>query len=184
MAADRLQALQAELARRRTHGLVIVRNDRIVWEWYAREWGPHRPHHTASLAKALVGGMSLMAALDEGRIHIDDPAWKYIPAWKEDPLKAKITIRHLATHSSGLEDAEEEGRPHDALTGWKGDFWKRTPDPFTLTLHEALVLFEPGSRFAYSNPGMAALAYAVTASLRDAPQTDLRSLLNLRMGNE
>src|SRR5207249_4561613 len=77
MAADRLQALQDALARRRTHTLLVVRNDRIVWEWYAPEWGPHRPHSTASLAKALVGGMSLVAALDEGRMGVDDPAWKY-----------------------------------------------------------------------------------------------------------
>ncbi len=180
MAAGRLQALQEALARRRTHDLLIVRHDRIVWEWYAPEWGPDRPHSTASLAKALVGGMSLLAVLDERRIGADDPAWKYIPGWKDDPLKAKITIRHLATHCSGLEDAEEDGRPHDALTGWKGDFWKRQPDPFSLALREAPVIFEPGSRYAYSNPGMAALAYAVTASLQGTPHPDLRSLLEAR----
>src|SRR6185369_5157977 len=73
-----------------------------------------------------------------------------------------------------------QGCPHEALTGWKGDFWKRTPDPFSLALREAPVLFEPGSCYAYSNPGMAALAYAVTVSLRDAPQTDIRSLLRER----
>jgi CubicO group peptidase (beta-lactamase class C family) len=180
MDGDRLRALQETLARRRTHGLLIIRHDCIVCEWYAPEWGAERPHSTASLAKALVGGMSLLAALDEGRLGMDDPAWRYISTWRDDPLKAKITIRHLATHCSGLEDAEEEGRPHDALTGWKGGFWRRQPDPFSLALREAPVLFEPGSRFAYSNPGMAALAYAVTASLRGAPCSDLRSLLAAR----
>lgn len=180
MNSRRLQALQEDLARRRTDALMIVRHDRIVWEWFAPEWGPERPHYTASLAKALVGGMSLLAVLDAGRMCIDDPAWKYIPAWKADPLKSRITIRHLATHSSGLEDAEEGGRPHEALTGWKGDFWKRSPDPFSLALHQAPVLFEPGTRFAYSNPGMAALAYAVTASLRGTAHADLLSLLKAR----
>lgn len=175
--AGRLAALQEALARRGTHALLVIRHDHIVAEWYAPEWGPGRPHGTASLAKALVGGMSLVAALDAGRVGVDDPACKYIPAWQDDPLKAKITLRHLATHSSGLEDAEEGGRPHDALTGWKGDFWKREPDPFSLALHKAPVRFEPGSRYAYSNPGMAALAYAVTASLRGTPHSDLRSLL-------
>ena len=38
MAADRLQALQEELARRRTHGLLIVRNDHIVTN---RALSPH-----------------------------------------------------------------------------------------------------------------------------------------------
>jgi CubicO group peptidase (beta-lactamase class C family) len=177
----RLQAMQEALARRRTHGLLIVRHDHIIGEWYAPEHGPHRPHYTASLAKALVGGMSLLLALNDGCIGVDNPAWKYIPAWQDDPLKAKITIRHLATHCSGVEDAEEDGRPHDALTGWKGDFWKRKPDPFSLALREAPVLFEPGSRFAYSNPGMAALAYAVTASLQGSPHPDLRALLKQRL---
>ena len=35
--------------------------------------------------------------------------------------------------------------------------------------------------YAYSNPGMAALAYAVTASLNGAPQTDIRALLKARV---
>jgi CubicO group peptidase (beta-lactamase class C family) len=181
MSVERLQAIQDDLARHRTHCLLIVRRDRIVWEWYAPEYGPHRPHYTASLAKALVGGTSLMVALNERRIGVDDPACKYIPGWKEHPLKAKITIRHLATHSSGLEDAEEDGKPHEALTGWKGAFWKRTPDPFSIALRQAPVRFEPGTRYAYSNPGMAALAYAVTESLRSTPQPDLRSLLKQRI---
>jgi CubicO group peptidase (beta-lactamase class C family) len=180
MSTDGLRAVQDDLARRGTHCLLVARNDRVVREWYAPDWDAHRPHGTASLAKALVGGMSLLAALDDGRLGVDDPAWKYIPTWRDDPLKAKITIRHLATHSSGLEDAEEEGRPHDTLTGWKGDFWKRVPDPFSVALRDAPVLFEPGSRYAYSNPGMAALAYAVTASLRGAPQTDIHALLRER----
>ena len=96
-------------------------------------------------------------------------------------MKSKITIRHLATHTSGLEDAEQDHLPHDKLTGWKGAFWRRDPDPFSIALHQAPVLFEPGSRYAYSNPGMAALAYAVTASLRGAPQGDIRELLAARV---
>ena len=70
---------------------------------------------------------------------------------------------------------------HEELTGWKGDFWKRKPDPFSIAIHEAPVIFVPGARFAYSNPGMAALAYAVTASLKGAPQTDIYSLLKQRV---
>src|SRR4051812_36611537 len=82
MAAVRLQALQDALAGRRTHCLLVVRNDQLILEWYAPKWNPQRPHYTASLAKALVGGMSLLAALDLGYVDVDDPTWKYIPAWK------------------------------------------------------------------------------------------------------
>ena len=32
-------------------------HDKIVYEWYAKGWGPDKPHGTASLAKALIGGV-------------------------------------------------------------------------------------------------------------------------------
>ncbi len=48
-------------------------------------------------------------------------------------------------------------------------------------MHQAPLLFEPGTDYAYSNPGMAALAYAVTAALEDAPQADIRALLKARI---
>ncbi len=169
------------LAAQQTSGLLLLRHDKIVYEWYAPDWGPSKPHGTASMAKALVGGMSLLVAMNDGRIAVDDLASKYIPAWKRDPLKSKITIRQLATHTSGIEDAEEAGKKHEELVGWKGDFWKRKPDPFSIAIYEAPVIFEPGTSFQYSNPGMAALAYAVTASLKGAPQTDIRTLLKERI---
>src|SRR5205814_10555200 len=118
-----------------------------------------------SMATDLVGGMSLAVAMSDGRISPDDLASKYIPGWSTDPLKSKITIRQLATHTSGVADAEEDGIAHDQLPGWKGDFWKRTPDPFSIAVRQAPVLFEPGTQNQYSNPGMAALSYAITASL-------------------
>jgi len=194
MDAARLDAMCDELAERGTRSLLIVRRDRIVYEWYAPGRDASQRHYTASLAKTLVGGMSLLLALADGRMDVDDPACKYIPAWRDDPQKRRITIRHLATHSSGIEDAElgaqdrvrqADGRTrtdhHMSLPGWKGAFWRREPDPFSLAIHDAPVMFEPGSAYAYSNPGMAALAYAVTASLRDAPQRDIRTLLKERI---
>ncbi|MFQ6044126.1 MAG: serine hydrolase, partial [Candidatus Poribacteria bacterium] len=102
-------------------------------------------------------------------------------AWRGHPQKSQITIRHLATHSSGIEDAEQDGLPHEQLSGWKGNFWKRSPDPFSIARDEAPIIFPPGSEYAYSNPGMAMLAYAVTASLKGAPQSDIRTLLRERI---
>ena len=176
-----LERLKDQLAARQTTGLLVRRHNRTVYEWYAPGWGPERRHYTASMAKSLVGGMSLLLALNDGRIAADDPAWKYIPHWQHDPLKSQITIRQLATHTSGLEDAEEGGKPHAKLTGWKGDFWKRKPSPFWIAIHETPVIYPPGTKFAYSNTGFAALAYALTASLRGAPQRDIKTLLKERV---
>jgi CubicO group peptidase (beta-lactamase class C family) len=176
--AAALAAWKNALAGSGTSGLLVVRRGAIAFEWYAPDSGVDKPHGTASMAKALVGGMSLLVAISDGRIAADDPASKYIPAWRADPLKSKITIRQLATHTSGIEDAEQGSIPHDQLPGWKGAFWKRAPDPFSVALRDAPVTFEPGSQNAYSNPGMAALAYAVTASLQGG---DVRSLLKDRI---
>jgi CubicO group peptidase (beta-lactamase class C family) len=172
-----LDAWRDDLARSKTSGLLVVRRGAIAFEWYAANSGPDRPHGTASMAKALVGGMSLLIALSDARIDPGDLASKFIPAWRGDPLKSKITIRHLATHTSGIEDAEQDSLPHARLPGWKGAFWKRDPDPFSIALRQAPAIFEPGTRYAYSNPGMAALAYAVTASVKG---DDIRSLLKSR----
>ena len=102
--------------------MLVVRHDRIVFERYAPGFDRHKPHGTASLANALVGGVALMVATSDGRISPDDPAHLYVPRWRDDPERRTITVRHLATHTSGIEDAEADGLPHDRLTGWKGDF--------------------------------------------------------------
>ena len=181
LSPEKLDALRDILAARGTKTLLIVRHDRIVYEWYGDGFGPDKPHYTASLAKALVGGVSLILALQDGRLKPDDAACKYIPEWRDDPLRSKITIRHLATHSSGIQDANQEGVPHEQLPGWMGAFWKRAPEPFTISRDQAPVVFPPGERFAYSNPGMAMLAYAVTASLKSGPHEDIRTLLRERV---
>ena len=142
MSAAKLDALWRDLASSRTTALFILRDDRIVYEKYADGWDAKRPHSTASMAKALVGGLSLAVAISDGRIALDDKAALYVPQWKNVSQKAAITIRHLGSHVSGIEDAESARLPHDKLTGWKGDFWKRLPpphDPFTLARDSAAV---------------------------------------------
>ena len=176
-----LDAMRANLERRGTQALLIIRHDQIGYEWYASGAGRNRRHYTASLAKALVGGTSLALAISDGLLGPDDPAWRYIRAWKNDPRRARITIRHLATHSAGIEDADIPGTAHADLPGWKGAFWRREPDPFSIARDQAPVVFDPGSQFAYSNTGMAMLAYAVTASLRATKTPDLRSFLRERI---
>ncbi len=175
----KLEAHWTTLETQGTKTFLIVRNDCIVFEKYAEDWDPDKKHYTASLVKALVGGTSLMLAIDDGRISPDDPACRYIPQWENDPQKSQITIRHLATHTSGVENAvpQEEG-------GWKQAFWERQEppnDPFTLSRDSAPIIFSPGTDYSYSNTGMALLAYAVTRCLQDTPHRDIRTLLQERI---
>jgi CubicO group peptidase (beta-lactamase class C family) len=184
MSKERLDALKDELARRKTHAFLVVRNDRIVYEWYAAGHGADRKHGAASLSKATVAGLALALLVGDRKVKLDTPVAELVPAWNDDHRKRKITLRHLGSHTSGLADTEEDRLPHAKLTGWKGDFWKQLDppnDPFTLSRDRAPALFEPGTELQYSNPGIAMLCYAVTAALKDAPQKDIRTLLRDRV---
>jgi CubicO group peptidase (beta-lactamase class C family) len=188
---DRLDAAWADLQPRKTDGFLVIRNDRVVYERYAPGFSRTKTHSTASMAKAVVGATSLMLAMDDGLISPDDQVSKFLPAWADVPLKRDITIRELATHTSGLDDANDDripvqhdGSSHTKLKGWMGDFWKYPKgggNPFTIARDLTPVIFKPGTAKRYSNPGIAILTYCVTASLRGGPQTDTRSLLKYRI---
>src|SRR5262249_976554 len=142
--AVKLEALRTGLVARNTKALLVIRNDTIVCEWYAPGQGANTRFGTASLAKALVGGVSFAVALSEGRIGLNDAAVRFIPEWRGDPRKSRITPRQLGSHTSGIEDAEADRKPHDQLTGWKGNFWKHLAvpdDPFTISRDRAPVVF-------------------------------------------
>ncbi len=193
MSSQKLDEMTKVLAEKGTKKLLIVKNDKIVHEWFADGWkDDEKSHYTASLAKALVGGLSLAAAMDDGYITLDEAACYYVPQWKNDYRKAMITIRQLATHTSGLMDAqgtdaelkelEAKGAHfHFDLPGWRGQFWRQEPDPFTVSRDSTPLLFPPGDQYAYSNPGIAMLTYAVTASIKESKYNDVRSYLEERI---
>ena len=196
--AGRLDIVWQELARRDTKTFIVAPQGKLVYERYGDEFDAARPHYTASMAKTLVGGLSLALAIDDGLIDPDDPVSKFAPTWAADPLKVQVTIRHLATHTSGLEDAERSEADHEAavrqgqtlvddhmeLPNGKGAFWRGTNpaaareediSPFLAARDEAPIIFTPGSRYAYSNPGMAMLSWCVTVALQDTSWPDVRT---------
>ena len=184
MSSAGLDRIKERLAEKKTRAFLVVRNDHIVYEWYAGGVTASTKQGTASLAKALAGGMSLAAAITDGKISIDDPASKFVPQWKADPRKSRITIRHLGSHTSGLSDSTTENVKHEEQPGWMGDFWKRLDpprDPFTLARDETPLLFPPGEKLHYSNPGIGMMTYCVTAAIRDSENRDIRTLLRERV---
>src|SRR5439155_9854105 len=81
LSGSKLETLRDALAARRTKALLIIRNDRILLEWYESGHGPRQTHYTASLVKALVGALLLLLGLDDGRFDLDEPVAKYVPQW-------------------------------------------------------------------------------------------------------
>jgi CubicO group peptidase (beta-lactamase class C family) len=107
-----------------------------------------------SLSKTFVANAILILA-EHRQLSLNDPLSKYFPAFKRPELAAKVQIRHLLTHTSGLPD----NRPVEA----ERDFYLRAKDAenwFPVTQADALE-FEPGTRFAYSNPAYNGLALIV-----------------------
>jgi CubicO group peptidase (beta-lactamase class C family) len=179
LSSSKLERIQKLLAERNTKGFLVIRDDKIAFEWYAEDHGPDRRHYTASVAKAVVAGLAAAIALEDGWIRLDDPVCRYVPEWRGDPQKEKITLRHLGSHTSGLDDS----RPNEEAP-WKATFWRREAppnDPFTISRDQAPVLFPPGERFHYSNPGIAMLTYAVASAMRSAGENNLRVLLRERI---
>ena len=110
-------------------------------------------YHWASNTKPFTG-IAIMQLRDRGLLKLDDPVTKYLPELREvhnaHGSMEDITIRHLMTHSAGFRGSTW---PWD-----RGQAW----EPFEPTEYSQLVamfpfteiLFKPGSKFSYSNPGI------------------------------
>ncbi len=56
----------------------------------------------ASLTKVVATAPSILKLIEEEKIKLDAPVKRYLPEFNGDSNKAKVTIRHLLTHTSGL----------------------------------------------------------------------------------
>jgi CubicO group peptidase (beta-lactamase class C family) len=65
----------------------------------------HTIQNIASISKTLVG-IALLKAQELGKLNLDDPINKYLPFTIHNPAftDMAISIRHLATHTSGIRD--------------------------------------------------------------------------------
>ncbi len=131
------------------------------------------------MAKAVVGSTALLLALGDGLLRLDDPAARFIPRWAADPLRSRITVGDLAAHGSGLDDSEtpRPGEVEGPAEAWEAEFRREPATRTRLAIEATPMLFEPGTRLAYSNPGYAALAYVLAAALRGQPEPDVATLL-------
>ena len=116
-------------------GVLVSRNGEVVAERYAAGWGPDRPREVASVAKSIIAVLLAMAVQDGAIPSFDQPAADFIPVWRDD-ARAGITLRHLMSMTSGLDDSGL------ALRGVTGD---------QLAINAAAPLRDPpGTRWAYN----------------------------------
>jgi len=83
-----------------SHGgksFLVLQNGKTLFEQSVRE-----PRKIYSGTKAF-WNLAALAAAEDGLFNLDDHVAETIPSWRNDPRKAKITIRQLLDFSSGLE---------------------------------------------------------------------------------
>jgi CubicO group peptidase (beta-lactamase class C family) len=111
---------------------------------------PETIYDLASLTKVIGLTTATMMLLDEGKLDLDAPVQRYVPAF-QGPNKERVTIKHLLTHSSGL----PAWRPLYAETNTRED---------ALALVDTTALLrQPGDTFVYSDLGAMVLTQAVEA---------------------
>lgn len=174
---DALHSLSSWLAAHGTEAFLVVRGNHVVYEWY-RSWkGVNLRQGLAAMAKATTANVALLAAATDGWIAFDDPAWRYIPAWREDSLRSRIRLEDLAAHQSGLATEDFD----DPRGGWQRPYFEHPERRFAMALHTVPIVFPPRTRYNYAGAGYYVLAYALTAALRDAPEHDIKAFLRERI---
>lgn len=112
--AAKLEAAVSTALAARSFGVLVLHGDRVAAERYAPTWGPERTADVASVGKSITAVLIGMA-IDDGKIRgLDQPAADFLPEWRGTP-KAAVTLRHLMSMTSGLEDKGI------ALRGVEGD---------------------------------------------------------------
>ena len=110
----------------------------------------------ASMSKSFTA-MAILKLRDEGKLNLDDPAYRYVPELKNLKYPTAdappITIRHLLTHGAGF--------PED--NPW-GDRQLADSDKEFMEFLENQIIFSnpPGIAYEYSNLGFALLGKIVT----------------------
>ena len=159
--------IRRQMAYRHQPGVVvgIVSGQELVW---ARGFGyrdverqlpatPATVFRIGSVTK-LFTATAVMQLRDQGALRLDDPVAQHLP-WltyrNRHPEGPAVTVRHLLTHTAGL--------PREAAF----PYWTDRRFPTREQMKEALAgqesVFEPGSRYKYSNLGLALLGEVVAA---------------------
>ena len=183
--------IEAQIKRDQLPGaeVFLARHGRVVYHksFGYRDVGTRAPlqrndiFRIASQTKAITS-TAVMMLWEEGRLELDDPIERYIPefakpmvltkfnkadtTWTAEPARRSITIRHLLTHSSGIDYAYIGSEEFQAIYA-KAGIPSGLGLPAGATIGEKMRLLgklplrhQPGERFTYSL-GLDVLGYVV-----------------------
>ncbi len=136
------------------YSVLVVRDGQLVVEEYFREGFREKPHNLKSASKSVLSAV-IGIAIEEGKLHLDQPICELLPQCKglTDPRKARITVRHLLSMTSGLTPTS-----YQSYNGWvlNGD-WVQA------VLDQPMVA-DPGTHHQYSTGDTHLLSAVLTAA--------------------
>jgi beta-lactamase class C len=124
--------------------LAVWKGEERFEKGFGAPYDPEMMFLIASITKPMTAA-GVMVLYDRGAVKLEDPVMKYIPEFSEGD-RAKITIKHLLTHTSGLPDQlpnnNELRKAHAPMSEFVAGAVK-TP-----------LLFEPGTQYKYQSMGI------------------------------
>jgi CubicO group peptidase (beta-lactamase class C family) len=149
------------------HSILIARHGKLVLEEYFFGFDRDTPHDLRSAGKTFASIMLGAARLKGIDVGPQTPVYALLsakgPFANPDPRKAKITLAHLMTHTSGLDCNDND----EKSLGNEDTLWtqKAQPDLWKYTLDLPMV-HEPGERYAYCSANMNLVGGALTVATK------------------
>jgi CubicO group peptidase (beta-lactamase class C family) len=160
--------------------VLVLHEGEVVFERAEGRWKTTYPHPLASGTKSFSGVAAAFAVQDGLFASWDEPVSVAIPAWKDDPRKSKITLRHLLSLSSGLDPGQDVFEKGLGLAG--GEAARRRAieklqeeppvDDFFAAALALPAVRDPGESFRYGPSHFYAFGAALEAKLKARAATD------------
>jgi len=157
-------------------GACIIVDKKVIWTngyGYADKenripFTPSTIMNVASIAKTFTG-VCIMKAVEEGKVSLDEDINKYLPFEVINPNypNDKITLRHLATHTSGLTDRHPfygdslyyyDAKKPEPLGEFLKNYFVKSGKHYS---SENFLNAKPSTNRAYSNIGAGLAGYII-----------------------
>jgi CubicO group peptidase (beta-lactamase class C family) len=168
MDSRRLEQLRRNIAANypQIRSVVVVRHGDIVFEYVREGVQPDEAYPVHSVTKSVMSAL-VGAALQQGYLlTLDQPVVDFFPdyaALEVDPRLHQVTLRHILTMSSGLQDPGFER-------------FLDSPDWFAYGLQRTIAT-NPGAAFGYTNPAAHLLSGVIARATGQNAQDFARQVL-------
>jgi CubicO group peptidase (beta-lactamase class C family) len=178
---DKLILAKMEEANMVGLGAALIVDGKLAWTkgygFADREKGipftPDTVMNIGSITKNITGA-ALLKAVGEGKLSLDEDINRYLPFKVENPYRPgeKITLRHIATHTSSLVDRTKvyrdsyryEGRKRDDLGAFLKAYFVPGGQHYA---KENFLDARPGEQRAYSNIAAGLAGYIVELAVKE-----------------